>query len=345
MFRIFLLLLCVSLLEAKPLTSLISNMIIIGFEGESVPPKLAHYIKKHGIGGVILFSKNIKNTQQLKTLTASLQALSVETIMIATDQEGGLVQRLSAKNGFVSTPKPSVVSQMGVVEASKLYSAMAKMLSSNGINVNFAPSVDLAVNPKNVVIYKYGRSFSKAPKEVIKYADIFIKAMEKEGVLSVIKHFPGHGSSMGDSHKGFVDVSETWHKKELEPFFALPAKAVMSAHIFNKNIDKTYPATLSLQTNALLRARGYDGLLISDDLQMKAISDNYDLNTTLTKAINASVDMLLFGNQLSKPIMIDTLVSRIEVLVKKGYISMERIKEANTRINRIKEGLKIDARR
>ena len=338
MFKLFSLLLLVISLEAKPLSTLISNMIIIGFEGKKVPLNLQNHIKEHGLGGVILFSKNIKNPTQLRTLTKTLYSCD-DTIMIATDQEGGLVQRLNAKNGFVSTPKPIDISQLGEEKAKSLYTAMAKMLSQNGINVNFAPSVDLAKNPKNRVISKYGRAFSDKPKEVIKYANIFIQAMQKEGVLSVLKHFPGHGSSLADSHKGFVDVSESWAREELEPFLALKTQAVMSAHIFNKHLDEKYPATLSVKTNAILRDSGFEGLLISDDLQMKAISDNFDLNTTLTQALNASVDILLFGNQLSKPIMIESLVETIEGLVRRGHIKIERIQEANERINRIKKGL------
>jgi beta-N-acetylhexosaminidase len=313
-------------------------MIIIGFEGESLPLSLEKYIEQNGIGGVILFSKNIKNPSQLKALTQKLKSANA-TIMIAIDQEGGLVERLQTKNGFFDTPKPIEIAKMGEKKAKRYYTKMAKMLHENGINVNFAPSVDLAKNPKNRVIYTYGRAFSANPKEVITYASIFMKAMEEEGVLSVIKHFPGHGSSMADSHKGFVDVSTSWGREELVPFQKLPAKAVMSAHIYNKNIDATYPATLSKKTLSLLRDGGFDGVIVSDDLQMKAISENYDLNETLIRAIGASVDMLLFGNQLAKPIMIEKIVKRVEVLVKEGKISQESIIEANERITKIKEEL------
>jgi beta-N-acetylhexosaminidase len=325
-----------TLIEAKSLTTMISNMIIIGFEGEKVPKHLADFIQKNGIGGVILFKKNIKNPLQLRALTKALKSLD-GSIMIAIDQEGGLVERLEAKNGFFDTPKPIEIAKMGEKKAKILYTKMAKMLHDNGINVNFAPSVDLAKNPKNRVIYGYGRAFSKDSEDVITYANIFIKAMEKEGVVSVIKHFPGHGSSLADSHRGFVDVSKTWSREELEPFMKLPAKAVMSAHIFNKHLDTTYPATLSKKTLSLLRHHGFDGVIISDDLQMKAITENFDFNQTLSSAVNASVDMLLFGNQLSKPIMIDRLVEEIKALVKVGKISKEKIIEANQRIDKIKE--------
>ncbi len=333
------LLVCLSVtLSAQSLTSQIANMLIIGFEGGKVPKNLARFIHENGIGGVILFKKNIKNPLQLQALTKQLKSLD-STIMIATDQEGGLVQRLSEKNGFFHTPKPIEVASMGEDTAQIVYENMAKMLHENGINVNFAPCVDLAKNPKNRVIARYGRAFSSDPKKVIRYGDIFIKAMEKEGVLSVLKHFPGHGSSLADSHKGFVDVSESWGREELEPFLRLPAKMVMSAHIFNSHIDSCYPATLSKKTNAILRDSGFDGVLVSDDLQMRAISQNYDLNTTLTKAINASVDMLLFGNQLARPIMIETLVEKIQALVEVGDIDIHHIHEANRRINALKKEL------
>jgi beta-N-acetylhexosaminidase len=114
---------------------------------------------------------------------------------------------------------------------------------------------------------------------------------------------------------------------------------VMSAHIFNRHLDSCYPATLSKKTNAILRQHGFDGVLVSDDLQMGAISKNYDLNTTLKAAINASVDMLLFGNQLAKPIMIEVLVKKIKALVRLGDINVSQIDEANRRINEIKKEL------
>ncbi len=339
MFKLPILILLLALqIEAAPLKSLISNMIIIGFEGTTLPKELAGYIQKNGIGGVILFAKNIKSPKQLQTLTKTLRSCD-PSIMIALDQEGGLVERLNKKNGFISTDKPAQMAQKSTKEAADAYEKMAKLLYDNGINVNFAPSVDLAKNPKNTVIVKYGRSFSKDPQTVIKYASVFMHAMQKYKVLSVIKHFPGHGSSLDDSHQGFVDVSDTWGKDELIPFFALQPKAIMSAHIYNRHLDAHYPASLSKKTLSCLRDKGYEGLLISDDMQMRAISQNYDLNTTLAQAINASTDMLLFGNQLSKPTKITTLVDHIQMLVEQGKIKKAQIIKANKRINRIKKEL------
>ncbi len=338
MFKLLLLTVLTLTLHSDSLKSALSQMIIIGFEGEKVPKKLATFIQKNGIGGVILFSKNIKNPSQLKALTQTLHQLDSK-LLIATDQEGGLVERLNHKNGFFDTPKPIEVAKMGKKEATMLYHNMAKMLASSGINVNFAPCVDLAKNPNNSVIVKYGRAFSSKPQEVIIYGQLFIDAMQKEGVLSVIKHFPGHGSSKSDSHKGFVDVTHSWSREELLPFFNLQSHAIMSAHIYNHKLDPLYPATLSKATIGILRKSGFNGIVISDDIQMKAIRENYDLNTTITKAIAASVDIILVGNQLADPISIEEIVNKMEALVKKGDISLRDIEAANRRIKAVKKEL------
>jgi beta-N-acetylhexosaminidase len=325
-------------LNAQNLKEMISNMIIIGYS-----PSIHQFIEKNSIGGVILFSKDIKSPKQLKTLTTTLQSLNRDTILIATDQEGGAVQRLKKKNGFKNFPKPIDVASLDENETKKIYTSMAKLLKKNGINTNFAPSVDLSLNPKNKVIVKYGRSFGSDSKVVIKYSKIFIDAMREQGIISVIKHFPGHGSSLKDSHNGFVDVSNSWSVDELEPFYNLIqtdyAKAVMSAHIFNKNLDPIYPATLSFATNTkLLKEKmNFNGVLISDDLQMGAISKHYDLNSTCKLAINSGIDMLLFGNVLAHPLKLETIIDTIYDLVQKGIISREKIIQANEKINRLKK--------
>ncbi len=342
MFR-FLLLLLISFcfIKADSLDEKIAKMVIIGFDGVELNKNLSFEIQKYGIGGVILFSKNIKSPSQLQKLTLSLKNLRKDKFLIATDQEGGLVQRLKSKNGFFDTPKAHEVAKLSTQEAKKIYQKMAKMLHQYGINCNFAPSVDLAINPKNPVIAKYGRSFSSDPKVVLKYSTIFIDAMREEGLLSVLKHFPGHGSSHGDSHDGFVDVSEYWQESELYPFFKLiqanKSDAIMSAHIFNKNLDPNYPATLSYSINQkLLRDKmGFKGVLISDDMQMGAISKNYDLNESIILAINSGVDMLLFGNQLSKPLSLVDIIGVIKKLVKNNQISEDRVDKSYKRVIRM----------
>ena len=221
---------------------------------------------------------------------------------------------------------------------------MARELRSVGINFNLAPVADMAVNRQNRVIYKLGRSYGSRADRVALFDKVFINAMHRQKILTSLKHFPGHGSSLKDSHKGFVDISQTWSKKELEPFRQVirsgKADSVMVAHVFNRNIDKRYPASLSRNTvNGLLRGKlGYQGVVITDDLQMYAISKHYSLRETIRLAINAGVDILLFGNQLDPKheVSIQKLVSIVKSLLSKGEIRQESIERANRRIDTMK---------
>jgi len=205
--------------------------------------------------------------------------------------------------------------------------------------------VDLDINQHNHVIHGLGRSFGKDPKVVAKYASTFIEAMHTHGVLTSLKHFPGHGSSEGDTHKGFVDVTNLWHEVELTPYYLLKDKAdtVMVAHVFNKRLDKKYPASLSYKTitKKLRKILGYKGVVITDDLQMGAISKKYGLRNTLKLAINAGDDILLIGNQLDPKQVKSTkkLVNTILSLVKKGEVDVKHIDKAYSRIQKLKEKL------
>jgi beta-N-acetylhexosaminidase len=229
--------------------------------------------------------------------------------------------------------------------AKKQYDALALQLQQLGINVNFAPVVDLASNEDNVVIYKLQRSYGKDVSDVVAYAQTFMDALHEHDVLAVLKHFPGHGSSLQDSHKGFVDVSHTWRKKELEPYKELisnnDVQMIMTAHVFNANLDPTYPATLSYEVNThLLREElGYKGVIISDDLQMDAILKHYTLDQTVRLAINSGIDILLFGNQLSS-IATKKIVDTIYAQVLTDEISYERILKANERIDMLLKNVK-----
>jgi beta-N-acetylhexosaminidase len=310
-------------LFATDIKELASSLIMIGFDGYKAPK----FLKTHKVAGVILFSKNIKSPSQLKKLTKELKSIQ-PNILIAVDEEGGKVERLKFRH-FSSAFK--------VKNPQKTYTKMAKMLKSYGINLNLAPVVDLAKNPKNPVIAKLNRSFSKNPDAVVKKASIFVECMKKEGVLTTLKHFPGHGSSKKDSHKGFVDVSDSWSKEELIPFQKVKSPLIMTAHIYNRYLDKNYPATLSYNINTkLLREQlGFKGVLISDDLQMGAISKNYSFKKALELAINSGVDILLIGNYLDKPVPLDKMVIMIEELVKEGRVTKQRLIDANQRIKKL----------
>ncbi len=330
----------------------IANMFILGFYGTSAKEgtKIHNDICNKGLGGVILFKrspvgkgvKNFSSPESLKTLTNELKSCGTKPI-IAIDQEGGLVQRIKFKYKY---PTASFVTKKGLEYAKKVYSLMGKELSSLGINLNFAPVADLALNKNNKVIYKYGRSYGADPKKVIKYDKVFIDSMHKYGVKATLKHFPGHGSSLGDTHKGFVDVTDKWKDIELTPYQALKdtTDAVMVAHIFNRKLDSKYPASLSKEvvTNKLRGEIGYKGVVVTDDMQMGAIKQHYSLKKQLELAINAGDDLILFANQLSPRdnIQIERLIKLVRELLKEGRVSEQRIKNANSRINNLKSNLK-----
>ncbi len=345
-------------LAAASLEKMAGNMLMVGFHGTSAKAnsQICQDIKRYNLAGVILFDynpvdkskpKNISTKSQLKKLTSELQACSKDhRLLIAVDQEGGRVQRLKSKYGFYGKfPKASDVIKMDQSQIKATYTKMSKELKSVGINYDLAPVVDLDINQKNHVIHGLGRSFGKDPKVVAKYANTFIDAMHHYGVLTSLKHFPGHGSSVGDTHKGFVDVTNLWKPIELEPYRLLNKKAdtVMVAHVFNAKLDENYPATLSAKTvNGKLRKElGFQGVVITDDLQMGAISKKYGLKNTIKLAVNAGDDILLFGNQLDprKTVSTKKLVDTMISLVKSGEIKTKTIQRANARITKLKKKL------
>ena len=353
---LLILLLCIMTLDAKAISDeklkqLIGRMLIIGFDESSVTKEsqIVKDIERYDLLGVILFdkfyndrtkTKNIRSPKQLKKLTSELQSLSKKPLLISVDQEGGKVARLKEAYGFKTTLSAKKMSKLSKSEAKKSYDELAEMLSANGINCNFAPSVDLALNPKNKVIVGVERSYGSDASKVSEYAEVFVDSLREHDVLSVIKHFPGHGSSVGDSHQGFVDITRTWDKKELEPYKKLidanKVDMIMTAHVFHRFLDLKLPATLSYKINTkLLREKlGYQGVIISDDLQMAAITKHYSLEDTIFLSINAGVDVLLFGNQLAynSP---EEIVETIFKLIKDGEISQERIMDSIQRIEKL----------
>ena len=215
---------------------------------------------------------------------------------------------------------------------------MATQLQELGINCNFAPLVDLGINKDSKIIYGLDRAYADDTQTVVKYGEIFMDALDKHQIISVLKHFPGHGSAKGDSHEGFVDITQTWERKELFPYKSLLHKTnmIMSAHVFNAKLDDKYPSTLSYTTNTkLLREQlNYNGVLVTDDLQMFAIQKHYSKEEAIELAINSGADMLMYCNQLGEDDTNET-IDIMEQLVQSGKISIDRIKEANRRIDKL----------
>lgn len=333
----------------------IGQMLLAGFRGTALADTnhIVRDIKKYHLGGVILFDydvpsksseRNIQSAEQLKTLISNLKKLSDIPLTIAIDQEGGQVARLKPSLGFPEIKSAEYLGQLDNVDSTRFYAQkMGQTLADLGINMNFAPVVDLNTNPKNPVIGGLERSFSANPGKVVKHASIYIETLNKHGIWSVLKHFPGHGSSKKDSHLGVVDVTKTWSKKELIPYRKLINKdlgnAIMTAHIFNHNIDPDYPATLSKPTiTGLLRNKlNYNDVVISDDLMMGAIRNEYGLKTTINKAINAGVDILVFANNsIYDPDIVPKAHKIIHNLVDEGKITREQIERSYQRIISLK---------
>lgn len=345
----------------------IGQMLIIGFKGDTLDSQssLAQTISNNNLGGVILYDrkligKNIINPNQVYALNQALQAMNHEghqryqrpdlPLLIAVDYEGGKVNRLKEAYGFPQTFSAAAIGRMTLTDANQQAEIMANTLEKIGFNLNFAPVVDLNLNPNNPIIGKLDRSFSDNPGDVIRYAEIFSQQFLSHHVQCAYKHFPGHGSSRADSHLGFVDVSHDWQPNELEPYQSLltgphSCGMVMTAHIVNRHLDETgLPATLShkILTELLREQLHFSGVIISDDLQMLAIKDNFGLKQAVTMAINAGVDILMFANQIApnepeqNP---KDLIDLIENEVHLGHIKETQIDAAYQRIVALKQGL------
>ncbi|MEE9903938.1 MAG: glycoside hydrolase family 3 protein [Chlorobium sp.] len=342
--------------RADSLSIKIGQMLMIGFRGMTVDdaPEIVGDIRSRHIGGVVLFDydmplkspvRNIGSREQLSKLTTGLQQLSDIPLFIAIDQEGGKVNRLKASKGF---PQSVSAAHLGMLDNPDSTEAAARKtaatMKSMCMNMNLAPVLDLNVNPDNPVIGRLGRSYSADPAIVARHAMLTAAAFREEGIIPVFKHFPGHGSSETDTHKDFTDVTGSWTEKELEPYRAMIDAgyndAVMTAHVFNRKLDSRFPATLSKKVldDRLRQQLGFGGVILSDDMQMQAIAGHYGLEKAVRLAVEAGVDILLFGNNTAyDPDIAEKASSILHRLVKEGTISKARIDRSYHRIMKLKE--------
>jgi beta-N-acetylhexosaminidase len=330
----------------------IGQMILIGFPQAAVDAEVLREVSEGKVGSIIIFEKNIparNSFAALKKIIWTYQKASKIPLFISIDQEGGKVNRLNDKYGFPRSITAEAMGKSNSLDSVRFYAeATAATLSGLGINVNFAPVVDLAVNPSNPVIVKHGRSFSNNQDSVIMLAKEFIKEHRKYGVLTSLKHFPGHGSSLADTHLGIADVTESWSERELVPYDALIkegyADAVMTSHIVNRKLDKAgFPGTLSKDIlNGILRQRlNFNGLVFSDDMQMHAITKNFGFEEAIKLTINAGVDIMTFSNNIagSDERTVNKVHTIIRKMVQSGEIPKARIDESYRRIMKVKNEL------
>ena len=329
-------------------------MVVVGFRGltpdEAEPVR--GLIADGTLGGVILFSvdqltggpRNVESPDQLRSLVAALSsAAAAVPLLVAIDQEGGQVARLGPTHGFPATRSAADLGRGDPSETAAAAAAIAATLTDVGVTLDLAPVVDLAVNPDNPSIAAVDRSFSADPEVVTAHARAFIEGLHSGAVTSAIKHFPGLGSAGADTHLGVVDVTDVWTDVELEPFRALIGNglpdAVLTAHIFNARLDPDHPASLSAATvNGILRGDlGFDRAVISDDLQMGAITDAYGYEEAVALAIEAGIDVLLIANQIVyEADVVERTLDIVEGLIGSGRIDEARIQASVDRILRLK---------
>jgi len=333
----------------------LGELFIVGFQGAEIQPgsSLEYELMAGKPGGVILFDRslsgpekggNIRSPEQLRELTSSLRDLCPTPLFICVDQEGGLVQRLNSSNGFFDIP---TAEEMGSKNTTHLVRTealrTAKNLCTSGINVTFSPVVDLNINPGNPIIGRVKRSFSSDPERVIRCAEEWISCHKEHNIVSCPKHFPGHGSSTSDSHLGFVDISTSWDRSELLPYRYLISRKivdmVMVGHLYNKTLDPDFPATLSpLTVTGILRQQlGYDRVVVTDDLQMKAISDRYGFAEAICRSLLAGIDMIVIGNNLDhNETLLTDAIEAVWSGMESGLVPEETVSAALTRIRHLK---------
>ena len=345
--------------EDEELRNKIEQMLVIGFRGTTANQYITQTLKDMNLSGVILFDRdvpsrgeverNIVNPDQTKKLISDLKEIRND-IFVAVDAEGGYVNRLKEKYGFTNIPSAEEMGK-GSIEQTKEHGIfLGQQLSELGFNLNFAPVVDVNVNPENPVIGYLERSFSDNPENVYSHAKSFIEGLHQSNIISAIKHFPGHGSSENDSHLGMVDITNTYKEEELLPYKLLIEDGyndmIMTAHIINNNIDENYPATLSplFLQNILRQELGFNGVIVSDDMQMGAIIDHYGFEEGLIMAINAGCDLLILSNngigeynELISVKAVDAIINAIE----KNLISVDQINQSYNRIQNLKENYDI----
>jgi beta-N-acetylhexosaminidase len=354
----------------------IGRMLMVGLRGASpFDPDFTHDIgvcRDTGVGGVILFDvdmptystrmaagdstvearraspRNIESPMQALFLTGRI-AERLGHVLIGVDQEGGSVARLAPSRGFDELPSATKFGTLSDRAQAVAAEQLANSIAQAGFNTSFAPCVDLSLNPANTVVVANERCYSPDPDVVARSAMAVCRAFDAAGIAACLKHFPGHGSSSGDSHLGFVDITRS-HRADLElgPYRTLigaggaPVPMVMTGHLFHADIDASHPASLSREhTTLLLRRRlGFEGVIVTDSLDMGAIAQRYGPDEACVLAVNAGADLLLDANNAPGPARACPAPAMHEAILRAlrdGRIlgGEERIRESVRRVARL----------
>lgn len=340
-----------------------------GFEGTSPGDAgvevLRHKAEAGEIGGVILFGYNIEGPDQLQTLTRYIASWDVpepnRPLLVSVDQEGGRVERLSGPKGFAGWPSAAEVGRSTTAQAERSVAGLPQELAAYGVNLNFAPVVDVSSGPRSLMGGR-GRSFGEDPEVVASLAAQSIAAHRQHGVLAAVKHFPGLGACSGDTHEDLIDGTHSWQRRELIPYQWLLAHcgidAVMSTHMVHTGLAPSgLPLTFSraIMHDLLREELGFDGVLFTDDLGMGSIVRHYDIESVIAQTMHSSHDVLVFGQNAAAsdpvrapahvpiPRLFARATSAIQHALAHGQLTRFELEQSDQRLLHMKQGLRAAA--
>ena len=321
-----------------PMHPAVLRLFCLGFEGPTVPPRICRWIES-GLGGVILFRRNLHDPDQIKQLTASLAASASAPLLIGVDQEGGRVCRLPEP--FLHPPAAGSLGLLDDPEiVRRLCRAMGAELRAVGINWNLAPVLDLWTNPANAVIGD--RAFGRDPERVGRLGLAAISGLQAAGILPTAKHFPGHGETVADSHL-MLPVSpqspERWRSTEFLPFgqaVSAGVPMVMVAHLLCPALDPSAPSSLSrpIVSGILREELGFQGVVVSDDLEMQAITSTLGIGEAAVRFLEAGGDLILICEREERQL---TAITAVEQALASGRITASRLDASLERIARLSQ--------
>jgi len=317
----------------------LGELFIMGFSGLELSPETAQFLQRSRIGGTILFSHNYDSPAQVAELINLVQSCRQGLpLWVSVDHEGGKVQRF--KKPFTRVPEAGLIAESGSAQlAYEISSLMARELKSVGINLNFSPVSDINTNPKNPVIGR--RAYGNTEADVSKFVSAIVRGHLTQGVQACLKHFPGHGDTTVDSHFALPKVTtplDTLREREFRPFtkgLKSGCQFVMSAHILFPELDPEFPATLSKKIlRTLLREElRFKHLIVSDDMEMQAITDHYGAADAPRLALEAGCDLLIYRSEAAARLA----YSSLETALEQGKLSPEIVLTAAERSRSIKK--------
>lgn len=327
----------------------IGQLAIAGFAGEAIPADLKSLAREFDLGGVILFARNVSAPEQVAEIARETQAMAQELpLWVSVDQEGGRVARLKAP--FTIWPPMMTLGRSGDVRLAERFAvALAAELKAVGITLDYTPVLDILTNPRNPVIGD--RALAERAEDVARLGRTIVGALQREGIAACGKHFPGHGDTAVDSHHELPLVEhppDRLDAVELVPFRAAideGVAAIMTAHILVPAFDEERPATLSpaIVDGLLKKKLGFEGLVLSDDLEMRAISARYGIPEATLAATAAGCDAVLMCGAAQEPqaAALEALIKAVE----NGTLPVARVEDALSRHRRVKERFLAASRR